>query len=86
MIASIIYILCTITSGACMVLLIRGYVRTRTRLLFWSALCFAGLCLNNAVLFIDIVLLPQVDLSVWRLVPAILGLAAMCYGLIMEVE
>ncbi len=86
MIASIVYILCTLTSGACMVFLARAYGKSGARLLFWSALCFAGLCLNNLVLFADVVLLPNVDLSVWRLIPALLGMAAMCYGLIMEVE
>jgi hypothetical protein len=86
MIASIVYILCTLTSGACAIFLARAYLRSRARMLFWSALCFLGLCLNNLMLFIDVVLLPHVDLSVWRLVPALLGMLAMCYGLIMEVE
>ncbi|HEY1976941.1 MAG TPA: DUF5985 family protein [Candidatus Baltobacteraceae bacterium] len=86
MTASIVYILCMLTSAACAVLLARAYVRSRERLLFWSSLCFAGLCANNAMLFIDVVLLPQVDLSIWRLVPALLGIAALCYGLIMEAE
>lgn len=86
MTASIVYILCTLTSAACAVLLARAYSRSRERLLFWSSLCFIGLSLNNAMLFADIVLLPDVDLSVWRLVPALLGIAALCYGLIMEAE
>lgn len=86
MTASIVYVLCTLTSAACAVLLARAYARSRERLLFWSSLCFAGLCINNAMLFIDIVMLPQIDLSVWRLVPALLGIAALCYGLVMEAE
>jgi len=84
--ASIVYVLCTLTSAACAVLLARAYARSRERLLFWSSLCFAGLCANNAMLFIDIVVLTKVDLSVWRLVPALLGIAALCYGLVMESE
>lgn len=86
MTASIVYILCMLTSAACAVLLARAYVRSRERLLFWSSLCFAGLCANNAMLFADVELLPQIDLSVWRLVPALLGIAALCYGLVMEAE
>ena len=85
-IASVVYILCTLTSGACAILLARAYVRLHVRLLFWSAICFAGLCLNNAMLFADIVLLPNVDLSIWRLVPAFLGLCALCYGLVLETD
>ena len=85
--ASIVYILCTLTSAACAVLLARAYARSHERLLFWSSLCFVGLCTNNALLFLDVVVLPtQVDLSVWRLVPALLGIAALCYGLITEAE
>lgn len=84
---SIVYILCTLTSAACTLLLARAYARSRERLLFWSALCFAGFCANNALLFVDVVVLPtQIDLSTWRLVPALLGIAALCYGLILEAE
>ena len=84
--ASFVYILCTITSAACAVLLARAYARSHERLLFWSALCFAFFCANNAMLFVDIVLLPNADLSIWRLVPALLGIAALCYGLVLEAE
>ena len=86
MIASLVYVLCTLTSGACALLLARGYARSRQRLLFWSMVCFIGLCINNAMLFLDLEVLANVDLSIWRLVPALLGVAGLCYGLIMEVE
>lgn len=83
--AEIVYILCTLTSLVCAWLLFRGYRRSGTRLLMWSGLCFAGLCLNNAVLFVDnIVLTTQVDLSIWRLLPALVGIVLLCYGLIEE--
>ena len=38
------------------------------------------------ILFIDKVVAPEVDLSVWRSVPALLGLGALLYGLIWETE
>lgn len=83
--AEIVYVLCTLTSLVCAWLLFRGYSRSRTRLLMWSGLCFAGLSLNNAVLFVDnIVVGNNVDLSVWRLLPALVGVALLCYGLIEE--
>ncbi|HEY9180131.1 MAG TPA: DUF5985 family protein [Candidatus Baltobacteraceae bacterium] len=83
--AEIVYSLCTLTSLVCVWLLLRGYRRSGTRLLMWSGLCFAGLCLNNAVLFVDNIILTQgVDLSIWRLLPALVGVALLCYGLVEE--
>jgi hypothetical protein len=79
-----VYIACAATSLLCAVLLLRGYLRERLRLLFWSSICFFGLALNNVLLFVDIILLPQVDLFLWRTLPAVLGLAALLYGLIWE--
>jgi hypothetical protein len=82
-VGSIVYSLCSITSVACAVLLLRGYARSRYRLLLWSGLCFAGLALNNILLFID-VRVPDVDLSIWRTIPAVVGVAILLYGLIWE--
>ena len=84
--AEAVYILCAATSIACAVLLWRGYVRSRARLLLWSALCFVGLALNNVVLFIDLVLLPTVDLKMLRTIFALAGLGVMIYGLIKDSE
>ena len=80
--AEIVYLLCTLTSAACAWLLFRGYGRSGARLLMWSGLCFAGLCLNNAILIVDNIVLPSVNLSAWRLLPALIGVALLCYGLI----
>lgn len=82
--ASVVYGLSTLVSGTCTWLLARAYMRSRSRLLFWSALCFGGFFLNNALLITDVILLPNVDLSVWRMLPALAGIAAMCYGLVVE--
>ena len=84
--AEAVYILCAATSIACAVLLWRGYSRTRARLLLWSALCFVGLALNNVLLFVDLILLPEVDLKVWRTLAALLGLGVMLYGLIKDAD
>lgn len=83
-VGSIVYALCAITSAGCSVLLLRGYRRSRVRLLFWSGLCFVGLALNNVLLFIDVRVVPEVDLSLWRTIPAVLGVAVLLYGLIWE--
>ena len=84
MAAEIVYILATFTSAVCAWLLLRAYARSGHRLLMWSGICFIGLCLNNAMLFADLVMLPNVDLSLWRLLPAIAGVVVLCYGLIEE--
>lgn len=84
MLAIIVYILCAATSGFCAVLLLRGYAKSRARLLFWSGLCFAGLALNNLLLVIDVRVVPEIDLSLWRTIPALIGISLLVYGLIWE--
>ncbi len=69
----------------CAFLLLRSYARTRLRLLFWSGLAFIGLTLNDALRWVDVRVLGEgIDLSAWRLIPAIVGLVVLCYGLIWE--
>ena len=79
-----VYILCALTSIACAVLLLRGYARSRVRLLLWSGLCFVGLGLNNVLLFIDVQVLPETDLSLVRTLPAVAGIAVLIYGMVWE--
>lgn len=79
------YVLCTCTALACAALLWRGYRRTGVRLLLWSAVCFLGLTFENAILFVDRVLVgPDMDLSLVRLSAAVIGVAALLYGLVWE--
>ena len=84
MFATIVYLLCAATSAVCAVLLLRGYRQSGARLLFWSALCFVGLALNNVLLIIDVRIFTETDLSTWRMVPAVAGAALLLYGLIWE--
>ncbi len=84
--ASLVYILCALTSLTCVLLLLRGYLASRARLLLWSTVCFAGLALNNILLFVDQVLVEGVDLSLVRTLPALVGLAALVYGLVWDAE
>lgn len=77
--------LAALTSLACMVLLFRGYARTAARLLFWSALSFVFFALNNALLFVDIVVLPtEVDLRLYRILAALAGIACLLYAFVWE--
>lgn len=82
--ASAIYLLCAITSAACAFLLTRSYLRSRMRLLLWSSWCFCLLMISNAILFFDLVLVPEIDLSAARTIPALLGVSLMLFGLIWE--
>lgn len=84
--AETVFLLCALTSLACTGLLLRGYRRSRARLLLWSGLCFAGLALNNLLLLADKVVIPQYDLSVWRSAPALAGVLLLLYGLIIDAE
>jgi len=84
MVAEAVYILCAATSIVCAILLLRGYRASRTRLLFWASFCFLGLAANNIILFIDLILLPDIDLFWWRTLPAIAGMMILLYGLIRE--
>jgi hypothetical protein len=82
--AEFVYALCAVTSTLCAVLLFKGYRLSRTRLLFWASLCFAGLALNNILLFVDLILVPQIDLSGWRNAAAVGGMSTLLLGLIWE--
>jgi hypothetical protein len=84
--ADAVYLLCAVTSLACAGLLLRGYVRSRVRLLLWSSLCFVGLALNNVLLVVDFIILPERDLSLLRNLPALVGLALLIFGLVREAE
>jgi hypothetical protein len=78
--------LAAITSLACMVLLFRGYAATGVRLLLWSALCFVCLTVNNSLLFVDLVVLPDIDLRGYRLAASLAGVLFLLYGFVWEAE
>ncbi len=82
--ATLVYALCALTSLACAVLLLRGYLSSRARLLLWSGLCFVGLAANNIILLVDKRVVPSIDLSLWRSLPAVAGVAILLYGLVWE--
>ncbi|MEO6743070.1 MAG: DUF5985 family protein [Caldimonas sp.] len=81
---TLIYALCSATSAACAVLLLRSYSRTRFRLLMWSGLCFAMLTANNLLLMVDRLVFTEVDLSNWRFGTAFVGVMLLLCGLILE--
>jgi hypothetical protein len=84
--ASAVYILSALTSLACAWILLRSYRRGRMRLLLWAGLAFLGFFLNNFLLIVDKTTGPSLDLSVVRLVPALVGVAFLIYGLVWELR
>lgn len=82
--ASIVYLLAILTTSVCAWLLLRGYRRGRKRLLLWSGLCFAGLAISYLLVFVDLVLVAQVDLYRYRLATAASAMLLLLYGLIWE--
>lgn len=85
--ASIVYILCALTSLACTVLLVRGYLRSGVRLLMWTGLFFAALTVDNIILFFDLVVYPEVKwLVLCRHGAAFAGLLLLLFGLIWDTE
>jgi hypothetical protein len=81
---SLIYILSAATSLTCSLLLLRGYRRGGGRLLLWSAICFAGLTIDNIVLLVDVYVVPQFSLDIVRKVAGLVGLVLLIYGLVWE--
>ena len=79
-----VYILCAITCLLCAILLFRGYARTGVRLLFWSGLCFIGLMLDNVMVYVDLVIVPDVSLAVWRKIPGLIAISLLLYGLVWD--
>ncbi|HEX4086661.1 MAG TPA: DUF5985 family protein [Chthoniobacteraceae bacterium] len=78
----ILYILAILTSFGCTVLLFRGYRQRRVKLLMWSSICFAALTINNILLFLDLVIFPNIDLRIPRLLAALTGMLFLLYGFI----
>lgn len=84
--AAVIYSLCALTSILCFVLLWRSWRTSGARLLFWSALCFAALSVNNVLLVLDNLVFVNVSLGIPRLVAALVAVLLLLFGLVWEEE
>jgi hypothetical protein len=81
---AVVYILCLLTSAACAWLLGRSYSRSGVRLLLWSSICFAFLAANNLVLVLDLVVWPEPDLRLPRLVLALAAIVSLVWGFVWD--
>lgn len=84
---TIVYLLCFLTSATCAALLGRAFGRSGARILLWSAVCFGFLALNNLVLVIDLVLLPDaVKLTVPRHLLSLAAVGSLVFGFVWDLE
>lgn len=85
----IAYLLCAVTAMACTWLLLRGYRRSGVRLLLWCGVFFVVLSIENTILFVDLVLLPEVNMP-WLITArrsiALVGVMLLLFGLIWETD
>jgi hypothetical protein len=79
-----VYTLCALTSILCAALLVRSWARSRAPILLWSSVCFIGLAVNNVLLLVDLVFVPDVDLSLVRALCAAAAVWMLIVGLTWE--
>lgn len=77
-----VYLLCFVTSATCAWLLMRSYLRVRGNLLFWSALCFGLLALNNLIVILDLLVFADIDLGLCRLLASLSAIGVLLFGFI----
>lgn len=78
----LIYFMCALTALSCFALLWRSWRSNRVALLFWSAMCFAGLTASNVLLVIDKLVVLDHDFTTQRLVITLVALALLVFGLV----
>lgn len=83
---TLVYTLCFATSTLCAFLLGRSFRRTRSRLLFWSALCFTLLAVVNFVVVLDMLVYPDIDLRPIRLGLSLAAVSVLLFGFIWDEE
>lgn len=81
-----VYLLCLATSLACAGLLTRAWLKSRSKLLLWTALSFGFLALNNLFLVADMVVFAEADLRWLRHLSGLVALGVLVYGFIWEAE
>jgi cytochrome bd-type quinol oxidase subunit 2 len=82
----VIYLLCFLASVLCAMLLLRGFQRSKVRLLLWSGLCFGFLSLNNLAVLFDLLIIADLDLQIWRHLASLSAVVVLLVGLVWESE
>lgn len=79
-----LYLVTSLTTLLCAILLLRAYTRVRRRLLLWSGLCFVGLTVSNFLVIPDLVLFRSIDFYSYRLGASAIAMVLLIYGLVWE--
>ncbi len=84
--AKVVYVLCFLLSASCAGLLFRKYFTSKSKLLFWTGISFLMLSLNNLILFVDLVIFPDIDFGgdLLRVLTGAIGGSILLFGLIWE--
>lgn len=82
--AELVYALCALASIFCAVLLIRNYRWSRSRAALWTSVSFVGLALNNLLVFVDLIMIPEIDLSLLRTGIALVAMMILIVGITWE--
>lgn len=80
--ATFVYSLCAVTSLVCCLLLLRHRPATRGSLLWSSAIAFLCFAIANILLVVDLILVPDIDLRLWRNSTTLLGVVFLLGALI----
>ena len=81
-----VFLLTFVTSVVCLALLTIAYLRTRARLLLWSAVCFVFLALNSGLVVIDLLVIPEVDLGIYRQITTLVAVSVLLFGFIWDTD
>lgn len=82
----LVYVMCLLTCIVCTFLMARAYQRSRMRLLFWCALCFFFLSIQNALVVIDVIPSPETDLLMYRQIASFAAVAVLIHGFLWEIK
>ena len=80
----IVFMLCMLTSLVSGILLRRAAQGASRQLLMWSAIFFFGMAVNNAILFADVLVGPELDLTLAANLVAAVSIFSLLYALIWE--
>lgn len=80
--AAAVFVLCALASIGCAWLLWRGWTSSRAPLLLWAAASFGFFALNNLMLVIDEVVVPDQDLGWTRDTASFLAVTVLLVGLV----
>ena len=81
-----VYALCAMTSFVCFALLLRQHWRAPSSLALRSSIAFLFFAAANIILFADLILLPEIDLKIWRNLSNLIGAIILLVALTREAQ